>query len=257
VRSYANKYHHVAATTPGNDNKEYWRFAGHRNVNGAVHHAGGAELRAACRALPVLTPDEGGYLPNTRCAIGGAVATPSFGMLAETCDHVVHAVCPDGLYPPPADPSKAQVFSTGVNWWVDPRIDHGTTGNSKRHWTIDSPFGQPMLRKTFLAVFRTAATECRAEHVAVPALGCGVQGWRQAVAAHEAANAVEQAARERAADPDSLVVPSAVDFVVDSPDVWRTWRLVIEKALGKPLEEDRAKGEARWELPLGQQAGVS
>ena len=108
-----------------------------------------------------------------------------------------------------------------------------------------------MLRKAYLSVFEAAAAGCRVEHLAVPAIGCGVQGWRPAVSAHEAAHALEQAARERMVDPDSkLVVPSTVDLVMYNTSTWKTWRLVIEKVLGAPQEESREHNEARWELPL-------
>lgn len=51
-------------------------------VDGAVHAWGGAGLKEACRAA-------GG-----RCAVGGAVATPARGRLAEHFSTVVHAVAP-------------------------------------------------------------------------------------------------------------------------------------------------------------------
>ena len=92
-------------TLAGNNNPAYWRFAGRDGTNGAIHAAAGPELLAAVRALPAFelpaadVPRASGVgreRLRTRCAVGSAVATPAFGSLR--CEHVIHAVCPDGLY---------------------------------------------------------------------------------------------------------------------------------------------------------------
>lgn len=96
-------------TLAGNNNPAYWRFAGRDGTNGAVHAAAGPELLAAVRALPAFelpaadAPRASGVgreRLRTRCAVGSAVATPAFGSLR--CEHVIHAVCPDGLYVRPS-----------------------------------------------------------------------------------------------------------------------------------------------------------
>ena len=53
-------------------------------VDGAIHRAAGAELLAACRALPEVRP-------GVRCPTGEARITPGFRLKAR---HVIHAVGP-------------------------------------------------------------------------------------------------------------------------------------------------------------------
>jgi O-acetyl-ADP-ribose deacetylase (regulator of RNase III) len=139
-------------TLAANNQPSYWRFAGREGTNGAVHAAAGPELARAVRALPSWVGERKAS-PRasavgererlaTRCAVGGAVSTPACGALA--CKHVIHAVCPDGLY----------------------------GERSTEH----------LLRATYRAVLSEAAA-LGCESVVLPAIGCGVQGWRPAVAA--------------------------------------------------------------------------
>ena len=80
------------ATLTANDRPAYWRFDRYRGTNGAAHAAAGPELLAACHRLPERHQAE---QEGTKCAVGQAVVTPSFGRLAETCRHVVHPTsCP-------------------------------------------------------------------------------------------------------------------------------------------------------------------
>jgi len=53
-------------------------------VDGAIHHAAGPELLAACRALPQVRP-------NVRCPTGAARITPGFRLPAK---YVIHTVGP-------------------------------------------------------------------------------------------------------------------------------------------------------------------
>lgn len=91
-------------TLAPNNNPHYWRFAGRKGTNGAVHEAAGPELLAAVRQLPILKDDHESESAaavgvaarsNIRCRVGRAVSTPAFGSLP--CDHVIHTVCPDGM----------------------------------------------------------------------------------------------------------------------------------------------------------------
>lgn len=89
-------------TLAPNNNAHYWRFAGRKGTNGAVHSAAGPELLAAVRQLPVLQDDDEtaavvgiAARSSIRCNVSRAVSTPAFGSLP--CDYVVHAVCPDGM----------------------------------------------------------------------------------------------------------------------------------------------------------------
>eukprot|EP01050_Picozoa_sp_SAG11_P011825 SAG11_NODE_1279_length_5314_cov_3.403835_7_plen_147_part_00 len=77
-------------------------------------------------------------MAGTRCAVGTAVVTASCGELAERCEHVIHACAPDGLY--------------------------------------GCATSEPLLKITFAQVLKEASA-LRACSVAVPALGCGVNGW--------------------------------------------------------------------------------
>ena len=154
-----------------NDNTMYWRFNGRKSTNSAVHARAGPGLRAAVVALPPWSDaaaataalDAHSSAPPSssttghRCAVGEAVATPAFGALLETCDHVIHTVAPDGLY------------GAGGGTAADPEV----------------------LRRSFAAVLRQAE-ELGARSVAIPALGCGVQGWRPSVAARVALEAIKE-----------------------------------------------------------------
>ena len=125
------------ATLSPNLNSSFWRFNGRASTNYAIHAAAGPELAAACAALPLARLGS-----SARCAPGEAVVTPSFEM--RSCQHIIHAVCPDGLY--------------------------GSGGAA-------SESGPAQLRQTFAAVL-AAADGAGASVLALPALGCGVQGWR-------------------------------------------------------------------------------
>ena len=59
----------------------------HQAVDGLVTEFGGRELRAALEALPVA--DDG-----RRCAVGRAVATPTFSELREVYPYLIHAPTP-------------------------------------------------------------------------------------------------------------------------------------------------------------------
>ena len=64
--------------------KNWWRFAGRRNVDAALHEAAGPALLQACLALPEVQP-------NVRCPVGEVRLTPGFRLHAE---HVLHTVGP-------------------------------------------------------------------------------------------------------------------------------------------------------------------
>jgi len=59
-------------------------LAGGGGVDGAIHRAAGAELIAACRAIPMLRP-------HVRCPTGEARLTPGFRLPAK---YIVHTVGP-------------------------------------------------------------------------------------------------------------------------------------------------------------------
>ena len=216
-------------TLAPNNNPHYWRFAGREGTNGAVHAAAGPELLAAVRQLPVLQDDAEtaaavgiAARSNIRCNVSRAVSTPAFGSLQ--CDHVIHTVCPDGMYGFERD-------------------------------------AEDLLRETYRAVLAECSLlQCTS--LAMPAIGCGVQGWRPAFTARIALEAVEA----HNASPWGGV-PSRVDMVFNSESAWRSFRLIAEKQLGPPLEKTAAAAAAaaaaeagaeghtdetaQWELRLG------
>jgi O-acetyl-ADP-ribose deacetylase (regulator of RNase III) len=254
-----------------NDNTMYWRFNGRKSTNSAVHARAGPELRAAVVALPPWSDDAaataatatatatsalGAHIHSVspsssttghRCAVGEAVATPAFGALLETCDHVIHAVAPDGLY------------GAGGGTAADPEV----------------------LRRSFAAVLRQAE-QLGARSVAIPAIGCGVQGWRPSVAARVALEAImEHCEGEesrggcgggddgggeggskstastictnnndnnddvRLSPLDGLV---RIDLVIQADDVWKQWCAMAGKHLG---EANRGLGGGDGECEAG------
>ena len=103
---------------------------------------------------------------------------------------------------------------------------------------------------------QAAALGC--DSVAIPAIGCGVQGWRPAAAARAALEAIaEHNATTHAG------TPTRIDFVLRANDAWRGFRSVAEKILGAPVAESGAEPEpgvhggdtiAEWELGVGARA---
>ena len=103
---------------------------------------------------------------------------------------------------------------------------------------------------------QAAALGC--DSVAIPAIGCGVQGWRPAAAARAALEAIaEHNATTHAG------TPTRIDFVLRANDAWRGFRPVAEKILGAPVAESGAEPEpgvhggdtiAEWELGVGARA---
>ena len=235
-------------TLAANFNPSYWRFAARSGTNGAVHDMAGPQLLAACRAitgapqassggepaaaagahmlgdqfLPWMPGDElagkepwrtsqqqqeswqedGGASEAVwqsdgiqRCAVGEAVVTPAFGRLVTELgvEHVLHVVAPDA--------------------------------------TMGSTPDEALLRQSFTALLE-AASLCGARSLAVPALGCGVQGWRAAIAARAAALSVQSAAAAVGSSGEQTL--DRVDMVMGDETMWRTWRAVLEKTLGPP-----------------------
>ena len=130
-----------------------------------------------------------------RCAVGEAVVTPAFGRLVTELgvEHVLHVVAPDA--------------------------------------TMGSTPDEALLRQSFTALLE-AASLCGARSLAVPALGCGVQGWRAAIAARAAALSVQSVAAAVGSSGEQTL--DRVDMVMGDETMWRTWRAVLEKTLGPP-----------------------
>ena len=170
-------------------------------------------------------------------------ASVSFGRMTATCAHIIHAVVPDGLY--------------------------AHSGGNDAHIQQLSSSG---LRQSFASVI-ARAEDVGARSLAIPALGCGVNGWRPAVAARAAAQALSEVVGARSVSGDgpngaegdagamgsvarSGSLPGTapegairrVDLVMGSSGMEGVWRAVLEKHLGQPDQAQDESGGAAWVL---------
>lgn len=195
-----------AALAP-NNNAHYWRFAGREGTNGAIHAAAGPELLEACRVFGDVDLQRIGRgqalnrrRSNIRCAVGEAVSTPAFGGLC--CDHVIHAVTPDGMFDQGPEPSR-------------------------------------LLAQTYASVLAQCGW-LAVDHVAIPALGCGVHGWNLEDAAEICVRAIARHA-------DSAAVhPRRVDLCFKEDDVFDAFRRTATTLLGEAqLRQVASEGSGR------------
>lgn len=154
-----------------NAKNKYWRFTGRKNVNGAVHTAGGEELLKLTQEIPVIN--------DVRCPENTAISTPSTGSLVANTDYVIHVVAPQTLCPP-----------------MDPSV----------------------LKPAYAATL-AKAKDLGVTSVAVPAIGCGVQGWNKQVAFDAALGSVEELVKS---GEDPL---KRIDFILNDYAVFKVWRL--------------------------------
>jgi O-acetyl-ADP-ribose deacetylase (regulator of RNase III) len=262
----------------GNLQPAYWRFQGRDSVDGAVRAAGGADLEAACLALPALGALGGGSGGDSddsmvrstvrrdifrwaaavkrglsapvRCPTGTAVATHgAFGSL--DADVVVHAVAPDVELAP------------------------GTYGGRSAYvaGAADADrLPEELLRDAYAAAFAAAAA-AGAEDAACPALGAGVKGWSHAVTAafglEAAARAgvVARAAPAPAAPASETTtattatvrgnpVPALNDVTIavgECDEAFCAWARVATTLLGPPQrgESDPSGGLLVWHFEPG------
>jgi hypothetical protein len=138
------------------------------------------------------------------------------------CWYVVHVVVPDGL----------QVHAGGSDHHVQ-------------------RLSLPLLQQSFSAVLRAAAG-VGARSVAVPALGCGVNGWRPSLAAAAAARALVEVAE--------YGTLSSVDLVIGSDSMAQRWREALADAVGPPALAPAAAGGdgliAAWQISQHQAASL-
>ena len=111
-----------------------------------------------------------------------------------------------------------------------------------------------------LATYKAVLAECallKCSSLAIPAIGCGVQGWRPAFVARVAMEAV----KAHNASPWGGL-PSRIDMVFNSESVWRGFRAVVEKQLGPALTTTGPDGPSHhgdtllWELCLDSCSGI-
>jgi O-acetyl-ADP-ribose deacetylase (regulator of RNase III) len=181
-----------AALAP-NNNAHYWRFAGREGTNGAIHAAAGPELLEACRVFGDVDLQRIGRgqalnrrRRNIRCAVGEAVSTPAFGALR--CEHVIHAVTPDGMF------------------------DQGP----ESCYLLAQSYSSVLAQCGWLAV----------DHVAMPALGCGVHGWNLDDAAEIGLRAIAKHGNSAA------VHPRWIDLCFKEDEAWDAFRQAATSLLG-------------------------
>ena len=206
----------------GNANPAFWRFAGRRNADGAVHRAAGPELAHACAELAAVEAGSG-----ARCRVGEGVVTPGiFGRLRT--DAVLHAVAPDGAY------------AVGLQRWMGSRRWSGgqnaTAGTSGAvHLEEARPAGEArdILQATTAAILE-AAESCSAGSVGIPAVGCGVLGWNPTVAAEVALRAM---CAHFAARPDGKGSIERIDVALFSDAAFAAWSASFTEIIGPPSRQ--------------------
>lgn len=198
----------------GNANQNFWRFAGRRNADGALHKAAGPRLREACAEIAAVDSE------HTRCCIGEAVVTRAFGDLC--AEHVIHAVAPDGAY------------AVGLQRWWGRRQWSGSSGASAVYLREARPAGDAdeLLARTVAAVLE-AADAHDVPALGMPAFGSGVLGFAPARAASVALGAI--AAHHSARAGGSSI--DRIDVALYSDDAFRAWHERARALLGPPRAE--------------------
>ena len=184
------------------------RSVPYMNVDGQVHDACGPELAAAlashCESHSFVlrhsagasAPWRGAVLPQSTewrvgCLAGCAVRTPAFGALRSTgASTIVHAVAPDGRH---------------------------LAGSGRRYEQAAA-----LLAQTYAAAIHEAS-EAGARSVAIPALGCGVNGFPLATATSAALTAAAawlDGRRGLGLDRVDVVLSASCD------QAWTAWRRV-------------------------------
>ena len=179
---------------------------------GRPRRAGGPALAAACEALPLLPSDTAprdiqrwestakrGVSARVRCRVARR-SRPAFGPLLETTRHVIHAVAPDAE------------FGYEGHYQGAP----GLRGDKRSAPPL------VLLRSAFASALDAATVRRRAPAIAVASLGAGVKGWRPAISAGVALDAVATMAGAAAPAASSLAV---VEFVIGEKDdaAWVSW----------------------------------
>lgn len=193
----------------GNANPNFWRFAGKKNADGAVHSAAGSKLLEACQTTALVD--------GVRCAPGSVIVTPAFDLHAE---YVIHCVAPDGLY------------GAGLQKWWGRRQWSGNQSADGVYLEEACPAGEAdaLLQRTYGGIL-TAASAHAVDAVALPAVGAGVLGFAAGRSAKMAMRACAAHALERADDPDRL---ERVDVALLDDEAFRAWGRVARALLGEP-----------------------
>ena len=215
----------------GNANPNFWRFAGRRNADGALHRVAGPDLLAACGEIP--------RVDNVRCHVSEAVVTPAFGLHAAM---VIHAVAPDGLY------------AAGLQKWWGRRQWSGGQGTDAVHLEEAPPAGEAneLLERTYAAILN-ASCEAGVSSVGMPAVGCGVLGFPAGRAAKVALGGAFAAhARGASAAGSSL---ERIDVALFDDEAFGAWSRVARALLGEPAGAEAGAGIEVYELRGGVERG--
>ena len=284
----------------GNCQPTYWRFISRTNADGAIRKRGGTELEEACLALePHPRPHAERFRRDitrwtsgvkhgdslfVRCPAGSAVTTKAYGRLR--ADYIVHAVAPDSEF------GYEGMYTGGL---LDQRISGAVAGNdtptSFAGGHLDGHASQQFTPPDdlLLCVYQSALMEASrnsASSVALCALGAGVKGWKPAISAALALEAVARCLgdpmRDIAAQSNTVwnagqkefgkqdetlastakdFSPTSVEFVLGgvgrlAEDCWLDWVRVANLLLGRPSGLDTAElyataaatGTLSWDL---------
>jgi O-acetyl-ADP-ribose deacetylase (regulator of RNase III) len=225
------------ARLEGNANPSYWKHHGRTNVDGEVRRLAGPALNVACQIALQRDCDASAW------AAHGLLVTDCFGELQTStgCSTVVHVIMPDGLYGAPAN-SPGDVSNSSVSR-LAPAAYQDAYAHAYSH-------AQVMYGRRWLGALRVAAAR-GASVVALPALGCGVQGWGAAAAAQLAARSTLAFAVEEAtgvAEGQHTLPPPTlreVRIVLGASDVARAWGLVFAKEWSAAAADREAAAAAR------------
>ena len=195
----------------GNANPTFSRFSGRDNVDGAIHRAAGPALQDACAQLPAAEGSE------TPCPVGQAVVTPAFDLHAAV---LIHAVAPDGAYAGGLQ---------GRRIWSDAQR-YGCEEGRGIYLAEAQPAGEAhmALAKTYAAVVQCA--ELQGVHsLAMPAIGCGILGFRQERVAKLALGVIVSHVLRRGGA--SL---GRVDVALPSEEAFDAWSAAAGQLVGQP-----------------------
>lgn len=175
---------------------------------------------------------------HVRCPTGEVVSTPAFGeLLSDGVAHVIHAVAPDSEF------GYEGQYTGGLRGAAEAGVrGHQVTDADLPHFS--PPDG--LLLATYAGAFREAA-RLGAPNVACAALGSGVKGWKPAITAamalealarHELARAAAARAGSGGGGAPACAV-AEVTFVIGgarnlAQESWDVWTRVATSLLGPP-----------------------
>ena len=230
------------ADMAGNANPSYWRFAGRRNVDGAVRAAS-----APMSYTPAASP----------LAPGQAILTPATGSLLSNVASVIHVNVPEGTYAGDASRDERRrllkaCYTNSLNLHAASCLRRLSNPNPNPNRRLSDV----SVTSAALALPGFASEIC----IAFPALGCGVREWRDSAAAEAAFEALTAYASSfPAPSASSPHHPPCVLLVFIDPALMRVFAAVAGKRFGWGQQREAASacqggqgGQHRvleWRLP--------